>query len=102
MTNFVEPKFQFGYTDTKKGFWSNSLMKESQFGLVDHVDIARFAATGFPDPKTYHGRKLGVISEQLLVQEAMDQLAAAIGDGISIKAVFMTDEKIREEQANGP
>jgi len=101
MANFVEPKIQFGYTDTKKGFWTNSLTKESQLGLVDHVDIARFAAAGFQDPNRYHGQKLGIISEELLVQEAMDQLAAAIGDGRSIKAMFMTDEEISKEQAKG-
>ncbi|KAI2464679.1 NmrA family protein [Annulohypoxylon bovei var. microspora] len=101
MANFIEPKIQFGYTETKKGSWTSSLTAESPLGLVDHVDIARFATAAFQDPTAYHGRKLGVISEELLVQDAMDQLAEAIGDGRSIKAVFMTDEEIAQEQAKG-
>ncbi|KAI9691903.1 MAG: hypothetical protein M1822_007976 [Bathelium mastoideum] len=101
MANFLEPKIQFGYTETKKGSWTNSLTSHSLLGLVDHVDIARFAAAAFQNPQKYHGRRLGVISEELLVQDVMDQLAEAIGDGRTIKAVFMTDEEISEEQARG-
>ncbi|KAI1099131.1 NmrA family protein [Jackrogersella minutella] len=101
MANFIEPKIQFGYTETKKGSWTSSLTAESPLGLVDHFDIARFAAAVFQDPTTYHGRKLGVISEELLVQDAMDQLAEAIGDGRSIKAIFMTDQEIAQEQEKG-
>ncbi|KAI1386132.1 NmrA family protein [Hypoxylon trugodes] len=101
MANFVEPKIQFGYIETKEGSWTNSLTAESPLGLVDHLDIARFAVAAFQDPTTYHGRKLGVISEELQVQDAMDQLADAIGDGRSIKAIFMTDEEIAREQAKG-
>ena len=101
MANFIEPKIQFGYAETREGSWTNSLTAESPLGLVDHVDIARFAAAAFQDPNTYHGRKLGVISEELRVQNAMDELAEEIGDGRSIKAVFMTDEEIAQEQAKG-
>ncbi|GAB1314341.1 hypothetical protein MFIFM68171_04551 [Madurella fahalii] len=101
MANFIEPKIQFGYTETKKGSWTNSMTSESPLGLVDHVDIARFAVAAFQDPNTFHGRKLGVVSEELPVQEVMDQLAEAIGDGRSIKAIFMTDEEIAREQAKG-
>lgn len=101
MANFIEPKIQFGYTETKKGFWKNSMTAESPLGLVDHVDIARFAAAAFQTPDTYHGRKLGVVSEEVSVQGAMDQIAEAVGDGRSIKAVFLTDEEIAREQAKG-
>jgi uncharacterized protein YbjT (DUF2867 family) len=101
MANFVEPKIQFGYTETKKGTWTNSMTADSLLGLVDHVDIARFAAAAFQDPGRYHGRTLGVVSEELPVQDAMDQLAESIGDGRSIKAVFMTDEEVEREQAKG-
>ncbi|KAI1377946.1 hypothetical protein F4677DRAFT_414009 [Hypoxylon crocopeplum] len=101
MANFLEPKIQFGYTETKRGSWTNSLTAETLLGLIDHVDIARFAVAAFQDPTTYHGRKLGLISEELLVQEAMDQLAEAVGDGRSIKAIFMTDEEIAKAQAEG-
>ncbi|KAK8021791.1 hypothetical protein PG990_006929 [Apiospora arundinis] len=101
MANFIEPKIQFGYTETKTGSWTSSLTAESRLGLVDHVDIARFAAAALRDPDAYHGRKLGLVSDEMSVQEAMDQLAAAIGDGRSIKAVFMTDEEVAREQAKG-
>ncbi|KAK0630994.1 NmrA family protein [Bombardia bombarda] len=101
MANFVEPKIQFGYTEVKKGSWTNSMTAESPLGLVDHLDIARFAAAAFQHPEVYHGRRLGVVSDELPVQEAMDQIAEAIGDGRSIKAVFMTDEEIAREQAKG-
>ncbi|KAI2626710.1 NmrA family protein [Hypoxylon sp. NC1633] len=102
MANFLEPKIQWGYAEIKKGSWTNSLTAETRFGLIDEVDVGRFAAAAFQDPATYDGRKLGIVSEELSVQEALDQLAEAIGDGRSIKAIFMTDEEIAEAQANGP
>ncbi|KAK6955839.1 hypothetical protein Daesc_003483 [Daldinia eschscholtzii] len=92
MANFIE---------TKRGTWTNSLTASSLLQLVDHVDIARFAAAAFQDPATYHGRKLGVVSEELRVQDAMDRLAEEIGDGRSIKAIFMTDEEVAHEQDKG-
>lgn len=101
MANFIEPKIQFGYTETKTGSWTSSLTAETKFGLVDHVDIGRFASAAFQNPETYDGRKLGIISEELLVQEAMDQISEAVGDGRSIEAIFMTDEEIAQEQAKG-
>lgn len=47
MVNFIEPKLQFGYTETKMGSWTSSLTAGSLLGLVDHVDIARFAVESF-------------------------------------------------------
>ncbi|XDG08333.1 hypothetical protein ABKA04_007948 [Annulohypoxylon sp. FPYF3050] len=99
MANFVEPKIQTGYTETKQGTWTTALTKESLLGLVDHVDIGRLAAAAFKDPATFQGRKMGVVSEDLHVQDAMDQLSEAIGDGRSIKAVHMTEEEVAQAQA---
>jgi uncharacterized protein YbjT (DUF2867 family) len=101
MANFVEPKIQFGYTDVKKGSWKSSLLPDTELGLVDHIDIARLAAAGFQKPEFYHRKKMAVVSQDLLVQDAMNQIAGAVGDGRSIEAVFMTDQEIAEEQAKG-
>lgn len=68
MADFIEPKIQFGYTETKIGTWTSSLTAGSLLGLVDHVDIARFAVESFQAPDEYHGRKLGIVSEKLPVQ----------------------------------
>ena len=67
MTNFIEPKIQFGYTETKRSAWQNSLTASSLLEFVDVVDEARFAAAAFQDPAIYHGRKLGVVSEEFRV-----------------------------------
>ncbi|KAI5925843.1 hypothetical protein F4810DRAFT_708355 [Camillea tinctor] len=66
-TNFIEPKIQFGYIETKKDSWTTSLTPEFPLGLADHVDIAHLAAAAFQDPTMFHGRELGVVSENLLV-----------------------------------
>ncbi|KAI1414125.1 NmrA family protein [Hypoxylon sp. FL1857] len=99
MANFIEPKIRTGYTEPKKGTWTTALTTESLLGLVDHVDIGRLAAAAFKDPATFHGRKLGIVSEDLRVQDAMDQLAEAISDGRTIKAVYMTEEEVARAQA---
>lgn len=44
---------------------------------------------------------MGVVSDKLPVQQVINQLADAIGDGRSIKAVFMTDKEIVKKQARG-
>ncbi|KAK4222658.1 hypothetical protein QBC38DRAFT_426850 [Podospora fimiseda] len=105
MANFLEPKINMGmgYAEIKEnGTWTTSMTATSPLGLVDHVDIARFAVTAFQKPDLLHGRLLAVVSEELLVQEAFDQLAAAIGDSErSIKAKFMSDEECAKAQAEG-
>ncbi|OTB01711.1 hypothetical protein M426DRAFT_323213 [Hypoxylon sp. CI-4A] len=99
MANFIEPKIRMGYTEPKEGTWTTALTTESLLGLVDHVNIGRLAAAAFKDPATFHGRKLGIVGEDLHVQDAMDQLAEAIGDGRSIKAIHMTEEEVAQAQA---
>ncbi|KAK0712205.1 hypothetical protein B0T21DRAFT_352447 [Apiosordaria backusii] len=102
MANFLEPKIHMGYTEIREnGTWTNSMTASSPLGLVDHVDIARFAVATFQNPDTFHGRRLGVVSEEPLVQEALDTLAAAIGDGRSLKANFLSDEECAKAQAEG-
>ncbi|KAI1074269.1 hypothetical protein F5B20DRAFT_596456 [Whalleya microplaca] len=94
--NFLEPKITFGYADTRdKGTWTSSLEPHSLLSLVDHVDIARFAAAAFQNPQKFHQCRLALASEELPVQEALDQLAEAIGDGRSLKALFMNDEEVK-------
>lgn len=102
MANFLEPKIQFGYSEVKdKGTWTSSMTAETPLGLVDHVDIAQFASNAFQNPEKYHGHKLGIASEELTPQIALDQLADAIGDGRSLKALFMTDEECVKAQDSG-
>ncbi|KAI0181159.1 NmrA family protein [Hypoxylon sp. FL1284] len=102
MANFREPKIRFGYQETREsGSRTTVMTPESRLGLVDHEDIARFAVAAFRDPEGFHGRRLGLASEELLIQDVLDQLAAAVGDGRSIKAKYMTDGQIAEAQAQG-
>ncbi|KAK4196302.1 hypothetical protein QBC40DRAFT_287553 [Triangularia verruculosa] len=102
MANFLEPKIHMGYTEIRdNGTWTNSMTETSPLGLVDHVDIAQFAVAAFQKPELLHGRLLAVVSEEPLVQEALDQLAAAIGDGRFIKAKFLSDEECAKVQAEG-
>ena len=81
-------RIQFGYTETKRSTWAESLTASSLLEFVDHVDEARSAAAAFQDPTTSHGRKSGMVSEEHRVQDAMNQPAEEIGDGGSIKVLF--------------
>lgn len=100
MANFLEPKIHMGYDEIKEnGTWTTSMTATSPLGLVDHIDIARLAAVAFQKPELLHGRFLPVVSEGLLVQKALDQPAAAIGDDRSIKAKFLSDEECAKAQA---
>ncbi|KAM7191674.1 hypothetical protein V8F33_008770 [Rhypophila sp. PSN 637] len=102
MANFLEPKIHMGYAEIREnGTWTNSMTATSPLGLIDHVDIARFAVATFQKPQHLNGRFLPVVSEELPVQETLDQLAAAIGNGRSIKAKFMSDEECAKTQADG-
>ncbi|KAK2595093.1 hypothetical protein QQS21_007178 [Conoideocrella luteorostrata] len=102
MANFLNPKVQYGYADLiQKGSWANVMKTELGLGLVDHEYIAKFASAAFQDPERFHGIRAGLVTEELPVQEMLDQLAAAIGDGRSLKAHFMTDEEVDEAVAQG-
>ncbi|KAI1122758.1 NmrA family protein [Nemania abortiva] len=52
-------QINFGYTNIKRRLYTTSLTAKSPFDLIDHVNIARFAAAALQNPATYHGRKLG-------------------------------------------
>jgi uncharacterized protein YbjT (DUF2867 family) len=100
MANFIEPKIDLGLTDVRdKGTWKSSLDPSSLLSLVDHVDIARFAAAAFQDPERFNQRCLGLASEELPAQEALNQLAESIGDGRTLEALFMTDEENEKAMA---
>ncbi|KAI0444738.1 NmrA family protein [Xylaria telfairii] len=95
MANFLDPKVRYGYADVlQKGEWANVMTPDLALGLVDHEYIAKFAAAAFQDPVKFNGIRAGLVTEELPVQEILDQLAAAIGDGRTLKAHFMTDEEI--------
>ncbi|KAI0148067.1 NmrA family protein [Hypoxylon sp. NC0597] len=102
MANFLDPKVWYGYADVpEKGEWANVMTPDLTLGLVDHEYIAKFAAAAFQDPARFNGIRAGLVTEELPVQETLDQLAAAIGDGRKLKAHFMTDEEIDKAVAEG-
>lgn len=101
MANFLEPKVRYGYADVpERGEWANVMTPDLALGLVDHEYIGKFAAAAFKDPAKFHGIRAGLVTEELPVQEMLDQLAAAIGDGRKLKAHFMTDEEIEKAVAD--
>ncbi|KAF2963103.1 hypothetical protein GQX73_g10469 [Xylaria multiplex] len=101
MGNFLDPKVWYGYADVpRKGEWANVMTPDLPLGLIDHEYIAKFAAAAFQDPVKFNGIRAGLVTEELPVQEMLDQLAVAIGDGRTLKAHFMTDEEIDKAVAS--
>jgi uncharacterized protein YbjT (DUF2867 family) len=99
MANFLEPKNQRYPEVRDKGTWTTAMTAQAQLPLIDHVDIARFAAAAFQNPKVFNHRAIGLASELLMVQETLDKLGEAAGRPGGFKAIFMTDEEIAA-QAN--
>lgn len=99
MANFLEPKIARYSEIRDQRSWTTSMTPETQLPIVDHVDIAEFAAAAFQNPEGFHRRIIGLASDQMRVQEMLDLLAEATGRPGSIRALFMTDEEI-EAQAN--
>ncbi|KAK8017145.1 hypothetical protein PG991_008221 [Apiospora marii] len=109
MANFLEPKIQRYAEIRDRHSWTTSMTPETQLPIVDHVDIARFAVAAFRDPEAWHGRALGLASDQMGVQDMLDLLAAAVTavnkdtDGqqqqepCSIRALFMSDEEMEAQ-----
>ncbi|KAK3360906.1 hypothetical protein B0T24DRAFT_643031 [Lasiosphaeria ovina] len=105
MANFLEPKIGFGFVgqlrDREKGLWRSSMTSEALLGLVDHVDMAKIAVAAFEAPAKFHGKKVGLVSDEMPVQNALDGLARAIGDGRKLKAEFMGDDEMKAAQEAG-
>ncbi|KAI1202975.1 NAD(P)-binding protein [Nemania serpens] len=99
MANFVEPKISRYAEIRDKRSWTTSMTPDTQLPIVDHVDIAKFAAAAFQDPAAFHGRAIGLASDQMRVQEILDLLAEAAGQPGSVRALFSTDEQV-EAQAS--
>ena len=98
MANFLEPKVERYPEPRDRGTWTTALTAETPLGLVDHVDIAAYAAAALQDPESFHRRAVGLASELLTVQETLDLLGRAVPGGRPMKAVFMTDEEVAERQ----
>ncbi|KAI2468971.1 NmrA family protein [Annulohypoxylon bovei var. microspora] len=103
MANFLEPKIHaFGITELRdKGSWTTSMLPQSRLALIDHVDIARSAVAAFRDPSTFHGLHLVLAQDELPVQEVLDQLSEAIGQGRDFRALYTLDEEIKRAQEEG-
>lgn len=100
MANFIVPKV-WRYEEIRQHRrWTSSMTSETQLPILDHLDIAKFAMAAFQNPEMFHGRKLGLASDQMGIQEMLDLLSEAADQPGTIKAYFMTDEEI-EAQAQG-
>jgi uncharacterized protein YbjT (DUF2867 family) len=102
MANFLLPKADPKSDLATKGYWSTCMTPDSLLSLIDHHDIARFVIGAFQDPKRFHALRLGLASEEIPVQVALDHMAEAIGDGRKLKALFKTDDEIAETQKTNP
>ncbi|KAK8024995.1 NmrA family protein [Apiospora arundinis] len=101
MANFIEPKVA-RYTEIRdRRTWTTAMTPDTRLPVVDHVDIARFAAAALRDPPAFDGLALGLASDQMRVQEMLDLLAEAAGRPGSLCALFQTDEET-ETQAKLP
>ena len=78
-----------------------SMARDSLLGLSDHVYMAKVAAAAFADPEGWNGRKIGLVSDEVRVQEALDVLSDVIGDGRVLRAEFRTDEEMAGALAAG-
>ncbi|KAM5448317.1 hypothetical protein MaudCBS49596_005405 [Microsporum audouinii] len=96
MANFLEPKVARYPEPREHGTWTTAMTPHAQLALIDHVDIAAFAIAAFQNPQKFHDRAIGLASEMLTVQETLEILGQAAGR--ELKAIFMTDEDIREKQ----
>lgn len=102
MANFLEPKVQRYAEIRDKGSWTTSMTAETDFPIVDHEDIAKFAVACFKNPEKYHRQALGLASDQLKIQDMLDQLAEAAGQPGTIRAKFLSDEEVEvQAQASG-
>lgn len=96
MANFLEPKVARYPEPRDKGTWTTAMTPETLLALIDHVDIASFAAEVFQDPERFHGQAIGLASDMLSVQDTLITLGEAAGR--PLKAVFLTDDEISENQ----
>lgn len=95
MANFLKPNINnFADIVGEEASWTSVLQPETRLGLIDHHDIAACAVAAFQQPELYRDRAVGLVSEFLTAQEAMDDLCAAMGR--PLKALFLTDEEIAE------
>jgi uncharacterized protein YbjT (DUF2867 family) len=94
MANFLEPKVKRYAEIRDQRSWTTSMTAETQLPILDHLDIAKFVVAAFQNPDAFHGRAIGLASDQMGIQEMMNLLAEAAGQPGSFKAHFMTDEEI--------
>lgn len=98
MANFLEPKVERYPEPRDCGTWTTAMTPMANLALVDHEDIAAFVVQAFLRPDALHGRAVGLASEMMTVQQALDELGRQAGR--PFHAVCLTEEEITARQAS--
>lgn len=96
MANLLAPKVNMMYPGaTETGLFVLAFTPEMKLPMVDTADIATFAVAAFQNPDKFHGKTLGVVSEIVTVERAIETLRRATGR--NIRAKYLKDEEELEE-----
>ncbi|CAI6227286.1 unnamed protein product [Periconia digitata] len=99
MANFFEPKVQRYSEIRDERRWTTAMTAQTQLPILDHLDIGKIAAVAFQNPERFHGRKLGLASDQMGVQQMLDMIAEAAGQPGTMEALFLTEEETENQAA---
>jgi uncharacterized protein YbjT (DUF2867 family) len=92
MANFVEPRVQVFPDATTKGVLTFPFPPDTELPLIDHHDIAKFAAAAFEQPGKFHGVTIELSGDVIPASKAVSMLAEA--SGRPIRGCYLSAEEI--------
>ncbi len=101
MANYLSPKVERLYPGTAEtGLFTLALRPDTELQMIDHEDIAAFAAAAFQDPERFHAQAIDLISETVTAAQAIETMRRVTGR--NIRAKYLADDELEEARAANP
>ncbi|KAK3349786.1 hypothetical protein B0T25DRAFT_548949 [Lasiosphaeria hispida] len=95
MANFLSPKVEWQYPGaTETGSFDFAFRPDTVLPLIDHEDIAAFAASAFREPDRFHQQTIRLAGELLTVGEIIELLARMAER--DLRGGYLSDEQIEK------
>ncbi|KAK3361373.1 hypothetical protein B0T24DRAFT_641479 [Lasiosphaeria ovina] len=100
MANFLPPKVNFQYGNaTETGVFPSGYNADTPIPLVDHQDIAAFAAAAFQNPETFHAKTIDLAGDIIPFGQVLELLSSAAGRRLVGK--YFSDAELDQALAEG-
>ncbi|MCY1141446.1 NmrA/HSCARG family protein [Actinoplanes sp. Pm04-4] len=93
MANFLPPRSQWIWPSLQRSIIETAVKADTTLDLIDAIDIGRFAAAAFADPRRFNGQEIDLAGDALTPVEIAAILSEATGKTVAYAHLTAEDAK---------